>query len=208
MAHAGVASRKRRTMGGMHMNDRTVAGGPDGRRIRPRHYPARPRIESRRVPASPQSLQRLAGMARAPGGNKPKLLDQVREAIRMRHYSIRTEEAYVGWIRRLILFHAKRHPLELGEDELTQFRSAFAGHGQVRASTPHQALCALVFRYRHVLGQHFDWLADVVRAKRPPWLPIVWTRGQSTARRSGWCPLDHGQPLIRFRPAAAGMSAP
>jgi hypothetical protein len=67
--------RKRRTMGGMHMNDRTVAGGPDGRRIRPRHYPARPRVESRRVPASPQSLQRLAGMARAPGGNKPKLLD-------------------------------------------------------------------------------------------------------------------------------------
>jgi integrase len=81
----------------------------------------------------------------------------------------------------LILFHAKRHPLELGEDELTQFRSAFAGHGQVRASTPHQALCALVFRYRHVLGQHFGWLADVVRAKRPPWLPIVWTRPEDRA---------------------------
>jgi integrase len=99
----------------------------------------------------------------------------------MRHYHIRTEEAYVGWIRRLIRFHAKRHPLELGEDGLTQFRSAFAGHGQVRASTPHQALCALVFRYRHVLGQHFGWLADVVRAKRPPRLLIMWTRPEVRA---------------------------
>jgi hypothetical protein len=77
MAHAGVASRKRQTMEGMHMNDGTVAGGPGGRRIRPRHYPARPRIGRRRVPASPQSLQRRAGMARAPGGNTPTLLDQV-----------------------------------------------------------------------------------------------------------------------------------
>jgi integron integrase len=173
--------RKRRTMGGMHMNDRTVAGGPDGRRIRPRHYPARPRVESRRVPASPQSLQRLAGMARAPGGNKPKLLDQVREAIRMRHYSIRTEEAYVGWIRRFILFHGKRHPLEMGEDEITQFLSALAVQGEVSASTQNQALCALVFLYRHVLGQNLGWLDDVVRAKRPQRLPVVLTRPEVRA---------------------------
>ena len=173
--------RKRRTMEGMHMNDRTVAGGPDGRRIRPRHYPARPRVESRRVPASPQSLQRLAGMARAPGGNKPKLLDQVREAIRMRHYSIRTEEAYVGWIRRFILFHAKRHPLEMGEDEITQFLSALAVQGEVSASTQNQALCALVFLYRHVLGQNLGWLDDVVRAKRPQRLPVVLTRPEVRA---------------------------
>jgi hypothetical protein len=102
MAHAGVASRKRQAMEGMPMNDGTVAGGPDGCCIPSSHYPARPRVGRRRVPASPQSLQRRAGMARAPGGNTPTLLDQVQEAIRMRHYRIRTEEAYVGWIRRFV----------------------------------------------------------------------------------------------------------
>jgi len=120
-------------------------------------------------------------MARAPGGNKPKLLDQVREAIRMRHYSIRTEEAYVGWIRRFILFHGKRHPLEMGEDEITQFLSVLAGRGQLRASTQHQALCALVFLNRHVLSQNLGWLDDVVRAKRPPLLPVVLTRPEIRA---------------------------
>jgi integron integrase len=94
----------------------------------------------------------------------------------MRHYSIRTEEVYVSWIKRFILFHGKRHPLEMGEDEITRFLSALAVHGQVRASTPHQVLCALVFRYRYVLGQNLGWLDDVVRAKRPPRLPVVWTR--------------------------------
>jgi hypothetical protein len=96
VAHAGVASRKCQTMGGMRMNDGTVAGGPDGRRIPPWHHPARLQIDSRRVPASPQSFQRLAEMARAPKGNKPKLLDRVWEVIRLRHYSIRTEKAYVS----------------------------------------------------------------------------------------------------------------
>ena len=151
----------------------TVAGDPDGRRIPPWRYPARPRIESRRDPASPQSLQHLAKMARASGGNKPKLLDQVRAAIRMRHDSIRTEEAYVGWIKQFILFHGKRHPLEMGADEITRFLSALAVHGQVSASTQNQALCALVFLYRHVLGQHLGWLDEVVRAKRPQRLPVV-----------------------------------
>ena len=163
------------------MNDGTVAGDPDGRRIPPWRYPARPRVESRRDPASPQSLQHLAKMARASGGNKPKLLDQVREAIRMRHYSIRTEEAYVGWIKRFILFHGKRHPLEMGEDEITRFLSALAVHGQVSASTQNQALCALVFLYRHVLGQNLGWLDGVVRAKRPQRLPVVLTRPEVKA---------------------------
>jgi hypothetical protein len=96
MARARGASRKRQTMGGMPMKDGTVAGNHDGRRIPSSYYLVQPRIKRRRVAASPQSLQRRAGMARAPGGNQPKLLDQVREAIRMRHYSVRTEEAYVG----------------------------------------------------------------------------------------------------------------
>ena len=163
------------------MEDGTVAGGPEGRPIPPWHHSARPRIERRRVPTSPQSLQRRAEMARAPQGNQPRLLDQVREAIRMRHYSIRTEEAYVSWIKRYILFHGKRHPLEMGEDEITQFLSALAVHGQVSASTQNQALCALVFLYRHVLGQNLGWLDDVVRAKRPQRLPVVLTRPEVKA---------------------------
>jgi integron integrase len=120
-------------------------------------------------------------MVRASGVNQPKLLDQVREAIRMRPYSIRTEEASVGWIKRFILFHGKRHPLEMGEAEITRFLSALAVQGQVSASTPNQALCALVFLYRHVLGQHLGWLDGVVRAKRPQRLPVVLTRPEGKA---------------------------
>ena len=78
---------------------------------------------------------------------------------------MRREEAYVSWIKRLILFHGKRHPLEMGEDESTRFLSALAVQRQVSASTPHQALCALIFLYRQVLDQNLDWLEDVVRAK-------------------------------------------
>jgi integron integrase len=99
----------------------------------------------------------------------------------MRHYSMRTEEAYVSWIKRFILFHGKRHPLEMGEDEITRFLSALAVHGQVSASTQNQALCALLFLYRQVLGQNFGWLEDVVRAKRPQRLPIVLTRPEVKA---------------------------
>jgi integron integrase len=91
------------------------------------------------------------------------------------------EEAYVSWIKRYILFHGKRHPLEMGEDEITQFLSALAVHGQVSASTQNQALCALIFLYRHVLGENFGWLADVVRAKRPQRLPVVLTRPEVRA---------------------------
>jgi hypothetical protein len=90
-------------------------------------------------------------MAHAPVGQKPKLLDQVREAIRIRHYSARTEEAYVSWIKRFILIYGKRHSLEMGEDEIIRFLSALAVHEQVSASTQNHALCALLFLYRHVL---------------------------------------------------------
>jgi integron integrase len=109
------------------------------------------------------------------------LLDQVREAIRTRHYSVRTEEAYVSWIKRFIFFHGKRHPLEMGEAEITRFLSALAVHGQVSASTQNQALCALVFLYRHVLGQDLGWLDDIVRAKRPQRLPVVLSRAEVKA---------------------------
>jgi len=99
----------------------------------------------------------------------------------MRHYSVRTEEAYVGWIKRFILFHGKRHPLEMGEDEITRFLSALAVHGHVSASTQNQALCALVFLYRHVLGQSLGWLDDIARAKRPQRLPVVLTKPEVKA---------------------------
>lgn len=107
-----------------------------------------------------------------------KLLDRVREAVRLRHYSRRTEEAYVGWTRRFILFHAKRHPLEMGAPEVEAFLSDLAIRGEVAASTQNQALAALLFLYRVVLGCELPELTDVVRAKRTRRLPTVFTRDE------------------------------
>jgi integron integrase len=120
-------------------------------------------------------------MAHAPEGHKPQLLDRVREVIRLRHYRIRTEEAYVSWVKRCILCHGKRHPQEMGEDEITRFLSALALHGQVSASRQHQALCALVLLSRHVLGLSFGGWEDVVRATRPQRQPVVLTRPEVSA---------------------------
>ena len=111
----------------------------------------------------------------------PKLLDRVREANRLRHGSRSTEKSYVGWIRRYILFHGKRHPAEMGAPEVTRFLSSLAVEGRVAASTQNQALSALLFLYRHVLHQDLPWLDDVVRAKRPARLPIVLTRDEVRA---------------------------
>jgi integron integrase len=112
---------------------------------------------------------------------KPRLLDRVRAALRLRHYSRRTEEAYVAWIRRYILFHNKRHPAEMGAPELTAFLSTLATHGRVAASTQNQALSALLFLYREVLELDVPWLDDIVRAKRPERLPVVLTRQEALA---------------------------
>ncbi len=106
----------------------------------------------------------------------PKLLDQLRSAIRLRHYSLRTEEAYVRWARTFIHFHNKRHPAELGGAEIRSFLSHLATNQNVAASTQNQALNALVFLYRHVLDQPFPDVGEVVRAKRPRKLPVVFTR--------------------------------
>lgn len=105
-----------------------------------------------------------------------RLLDQVRDAVRVRHYSYRTEQAYVGWIRRFVLFHGTRHPAEMGAPEVGAFLSALATERGVSASTQNQALAALVFLYREVLGVELGWLDDLVRAKRPARLPVVLTR--------------------------------
>jgi integron integrase len=112
---------------------------------------------------------------------KPRLLDQVREAVRVRHYSYRTEEQYVFWVRRYILFHGKRHPLDMGAGEVEAFLSSLAVHGNVAAATQNQALAALVFLYRHVLRQDLPWLNNVVRARKPRRLPLVLTRDETRA---------------------------
>ena len=106
---------------------------------------------------------------------KSPLLDQVREVLRLRHYSIRTEEAYVQAIRRFINFHRKRHPREMGVDEIRQHLSHLAIDGKVAASTQNVALCALLFLYRQVLAIDLPLIENVERAKRPKRVPVVFT---------------------------------
>ena len=101
-----------------------------------------------------------------PHGPKPKLLDQVRQAIRTRHYSPRTEETYVGWIKRFIFFHNRRHPAEMGEQDIARFLSSLASQSHVSASTQNQALNAVSFLYREVLRKEIGCVNGVVRAKR------------------------------------------
>jgi integron integrase len=103
-------------------------------------------------------------------------LDQVRDAVRVRHYSLRTEQAYVDWIRRFILFHGKRHPLEMGAAEINQFLTHLAVDGHVSASTQNQAFSALLFLYQKVLEVDPGRIAGVVRANRPKRLPVVLSR--------------------------------
>ncbi|HEX8617704.1 MAG TPA: integron integrase [Thermoanaerobaculia bacterium] len=106
---------------------------------------------------------------------KPRLLVSVHEALRSRHYSRRTEEAYVMWIKRFIFFHKKRHPASMGGEEVNAFLSWLATDQNVSASTQNQALGALLFLYRHVLDDPLPWLKDVVRPTRPARLPVVLT---------------------------------
>lgn len=113
------------------------------------------------------------------GVNKtPRLLDQVRARLRVKHYSVRTEQAYVGWIRRFILTNGKRHPREMGGPEVETFLTRLATERNVAAGTQNQALAALLFLYREVLGEELPWMDGVVRAKRPRRLPVVLTRDE------------------------------
>ena len=107
---------------------------------------------------------------------KTKLLDRVRAALRTRHYSYRTEQAYIQWIRRFILFHNKRHPAQMGAPEIEAFLSHIATHDRVAASTQNQALSALLFLYRHVLQQELPPTLNYALAKRPQRLPTVLSR--------------------------------
>ena len=109
------------------------------------------------------------------------LLGQLRSQIRVRHYSLRTEETYVHWTRRYLRFHGHRHPRELGPDEMKAFLSALADGRGVAASTQNQALSALLFLYKEVLGMELPWLDGIKKAKRPRRLPVVLTREEARA---------------------------
>ena len=106
----------------------------------------------------------------------PRLLDKVREVIRFKHYSIRTEQAYIDWIKRYIYFHDKQHPNTLGEQHITAFLTHLAVKRKVASSTQNQALCALAFLYREVLKKDLEEFTEITWAKRPEKLPVVFTR--------------------------------
>jgi len=119
-------------------------------------------------------------MSNLPGGeHSPRLLDQVKNAIQVRHYSIRTEQAYVHWIKNYIYFHKKKHPKDMGDAEITAFLSYLATTKNVSASTQNQALNALVFLYRKVLEIEVGVFKELVRAKKPKRLPVVLTHDEA-----------------------------
>lgn len=111
---------------------------------------------------------------------KPKLLDQVRQQIRVRNYSIRTETAYAEWVKRYIRFHQYRHPLEMGAVEIETFLTHLAVKRNAAGATQNQALAALLFLYKEVLKVELPWLDGIVRAKKPKHLPVVLTRDEVT----------------------------
>jgi integrase len=112
---------------------------------------------------------------------RPKLLDQLQEAVRVRHYSRRTEQTYCVWVKRFIFFHHVRHPAEMAEPEINAFLTHLTVKERVSASTQTQALSALLFVYRHVLGREIGDLGEVIRARKPKRLPVVMTREEAKA---------------------------
>jgi site-specific recombinase XerD len=123
----------------------------------------------------------MTGGRVSPPAGGPRLLSLLRRVIRVRHYSRRTEDAYVSWVRRFVRFCGMRHPLELAERDVERFLTSLAVDGKVSASTQNQALAALVFLYDRVLGRPLGLFADVVRAKASKRLPVVLTREEVQA---------------------------
>jgi integron integrase len=115
------------------------------------------------------------------GKDQPRLLDRVRNIIRCKHYSIRTERVYIDWIKRYIFFHNKQHPAQLGEIHINQFLTDLAVNKKVASSTQNQALCALVFLYREVLKKDLGQFDNLIRARKPQKLPVVFTREEVKA---------------------------
>ncbi|MGD1148338.1 MAG: integron integrase [Thermoanaerobaculaceae bacterium] len=126
----------------------------------------------------PISVKVVKLLRPAANAQPPRLLDRVRAALRARHYSPRTEDAYVAWIRRFILFNGKKHPKDMGDVEINTFLSHLATEGHVAASTQNQALAALLFLYQEVLGMRVPWLDCLVRARKPMRLPVVLGRDE------------------------------
>lgn len=134
--------------------------------------------------ASDSSANGPVAVAAAPP--RRKLLDQLCDALRSRHYSRRTEQTYCLWVRRFIYFHRLRHPAEMAEREINAFLTHLAIEDKVSASTQNQALSALLFLYRHVLGREIGDLGEVVRARKPKRLPVVMTREEAKAVLRVW----------------------
>jgi integron integrase len=128
-------------------------------------------------------------------GKDTRLLDQLRNKIRLKHYSIRTEHAYVDWVRRFILFHGKRHPRDLGAEHVEAFLTSLAVEGRVAASTQNQAKSAILFLYREVLSAELPWLDNVEPAKSPHRLPVILTPDEVEAVLGRM----HGTPALIAR---------
>jgi site-specific recombinase XerD len=133
-------------------------------------------------------------------GNPPRLLDLVRQAIRRKHYSIRTEEAYVNWIKRFILFHPTRHPAQMGVAEIEAFLTDQAVNAKVAASTQNQALSAILFLYKEVLNQELEGNIQAVRAKNPRLILAVVLKGDIMSTRVA-CKKRSAQPPGGFNGA-------
>lgn len=129
--------------------------------------------------ASTLSLHSVTNLR--PATQSPKLLDSLREALRARHYSNRTEETYCLWVKRFVHFHKLRHPKEMSEPEINAFLTHLAVEEKVSASTQNQALSALLFLYRHVIGKEVGDLGNIIRARKPKHLPVVLTREEVKA---------------------------
>ncbi len=112
---------------------------------------------------------------------KPKLIEEVINYLRLKHYSIRTEEAYINWIKRFIIFHNKRHPLEMGDKEIREFLTKLAVKDKVAASTQNQALCAIIFLYKEVLKKKVGELEEMVWSSKPKKLPVVFSKDEVRA---------------------------
>jgi integrase len=142
----------------------------------------------------------------------PRLLDRLRHAIRVQHYSIRTEDVYVDWVRRFILFfYHKRHPQELGAVAVTEFLTYLAVERQVASSTQNQAKSALLFLYRSVLEIDLPWLGEIVAAKERRRLPVVLTQAEVRRLLQERAQRQHGpvcRAALRHRHAAARRAAP
>lgn len=133
----------------------------------------------RRVPSAPNAIRVPVRKGRRDvPGTQSSLLAGLRERVRLKHYSIRTERAYIAWARRFLAANGDRHPAELGGTDVERFLTDLAARDDVASGTQNQALAALLFLYREVIGVKLPWMEDMVRAKRPRRLPVVLSRGE------------------------------